>query len=413
MTKITMPQAGQSMEEGTILCWRKNEGEPVKKGEILLEIETDKANVEVEATESGVLRKILCPAGVTIPVLIPIAILASASEDISSQLAEAEAELSALLGDKLPSAVTEMAVGTVAQPSAVKSSIPLQPVAAQPKAEPQESIPQEIKASPAARKSALEHGVELGTLWPGSGPSGRILSTDVARATAAAPAATQGEAVRRPMSAMRRAIARNLLASKQNIPHFYTRMTIDAVPLYSIYRAEKAKYPCTLNDVLTLACARVVREFPAFRTRIENDELVEYPTSNIGVAVGMEEGLRVPVLVGADRMSLRQVAAESRRIVEAAKQGKVEAMGQGVFTISNLGMYGVEEFAAIINPPEAALLAVGAMRETVIVKDGAMRAARVMTMTLSADHRVIDGLLAARFLNRLRAELEAPESLGE
>jgi pyruvate dehydrogenase E2 component (dihydrolipoamide acetyltransferase) len=214
------------------------------------------------------------------------------------------------------------------------------------------------------------------------------------------------------MSGMRRAIARNLVASKQSIPHFYMSLTIDAGPLTAIYRAEKAKYSCTLNDILTLACARVIREFPAFRTRIENDELVEYPTANIGVAVGMEEGLRVPVLIAADRMSLRQVAIESRRIIDAAKQGKVEAMGQGVFTISNLGMYGAEEFAAIINPPEAALLAVGAIREAVIVQGGAMRAARVVTMTLSVDHRVIDGLMAARFLSRLKAELEAPESLA-
>jgi pyruvate dehydrogenase E2 component (dihydrolipoamide acetyltransferase) len=411
MTKITMPQAGQSMEEGTILCWRKNEGEPVKKGEILLEIETDKANVEVEATESGVLRKILCPAGVTLPVLTPIAILASVSEDISAQVAEAEAELSSLLGNQPTSAAKGMAIGTVAAPSATASSVPAQPVAAQTEGGAREPVPQEIKASPAARKSALERGIELGVLWPGSGPGGRILSADVGRAPVASPVA--GEAVRRPMSAMRRAIARNLVASKQSIPHFYTRMTIDAGPLYSFYRAEKAKYPCTLNDVLTLACARVVREFPSFRTRIENEELVEYPTSNIGVAVGMEDGLRVPVLAGADRMSLRQVAAESRRIVEAAKQGKVEAMGQGIFTISNLGMYGVEEFAGIINPPESALLAVGAIREAVIVKDGALRAGRVMTMTLSADHRVIDGFMAARFLNRLKAELESPESLGE
>jgi len=413
MTKITMPQAGQSMEEGTILCWRKNEGEPVKKGEILLEIETDKANVEVEATESGVLRKILCPAGVTIPVLAPIAILATASEDISSELADAAAELSSLLGNQLPSAIKGMALGTVAHPSPVTSPIPAQPAAVETEAEPQEPVPQEIKASPGARQSAREYGVDLGTLWPGSGPGGRILSTDVTRAAVVTGAAPRGEAVRRPMSAMRRAIARNLIASKQTIPHFYMRMTIDAGPLHSFFRAEKAKYPCTLNDVFTLACARVVREFPSFRTRIENEELVEYPTSNIGMAVGMEDGLRVPVLVGADRMSLRQVAAESQRIVDAAKQGKVEAMGQGVFTISNLGMYGVEEFAAIINPPEAALLAVGAIRETVIVKDGALRAGRVMTMTLSADHRVIDGLMAARFLNQLKAELESPESLGE
>jgi len=409
MTKITMPQAGQSMEEGTILSWRKNEGEQIKKGEILLEIETDKANIEVEAVESGILRKILCPPGITVPVLTPIAILASAAEDIAGEVAQAEAEMRTLLGDRFPSPAAQMASATAAAAPADSSELP----AIRPQPEPHEAVPQEVKASPAARRSAQERGVELETLWPGSGPGGRVLSTDVARAAAETPALPSFEPVRRPMSGMRKAIARSLVASKQNIPHFYMRLTIDAGPLHAFYRIKKANYSCTLNDVLTLACARVMREFPAFRTRIENDELVEYPSVNIGMAVGMEDGLRVPVLVGADRMSLPQVAAESRRIIDAAKQGKVEAMGKGVFTISNLGMYDVEEFAAIINPPEAALLAVGAIRESVIVKDGALRTARVMTMTLSADHRVVDGLMAARFLNRLKAELESPDSLGQ
>jgi pyruvate dehydrogenase E2 component (dihydrolipoamide acetyltransferase) len=399
MTKITMPQAGQSMEEGTILRWYKEEGEIVHKGETLFEIETDKANVEVEATESGVLRKILCPAGTLVPVLTPVAILAGATEDIAGEIAEAEAKLRGMPGGN-------------------SSFTPSQELSADSRESPEgrrksgtEGPPPLTRASPAARRSAREQGVELAALWPGSGPGGRILSEDVARAAKAA--GDRPDDVRRlPMTAMRKAIARNLIASKQNIPHFYVRQTIDAAPLHGFVSSEKAKYPCTLNDALILACARVILEFPAFRTRIEGDDLVEYAGANIGIAVGMEEGLRVPVLLGAERKSLHQIAAETRVIVDAAKQGKVEAMGRGVFTISNLGMYGVEEFAAIINPPEAALLAVGAIREAVVVKDGALRAGRVMTLTLSADHRVVDGLLAARFLNRLKSILEAPESLG-
>ncbi len=409
MIKITMPKAGQSMEEGTILCWRKSEGEQVGKGDILLEIETDKANMEVEAVESGVLRRILCPAGTTVPVLAPIAFLADGAEDISREVALAEAELHFVLS------AGHRSSGVAGPAEAAAEPVPDTPVAASKPAPPAgvpETMPGEIKASPAARRNARESGIDLSTLRPGTGPGGRILSTDVMRATTV-PQGSQGQPVPRPMSGMRRAIARSLLASKQNIPHFYMRLTIDAGPLIAFYQAQKAKYVCTFNDVLTLACARVIRDFPAFRTQVRNDEFVEYPTANIGIAVGMEDGLRVPVLVAADRMSLRQVASENRRIVDAAKLGKVEAMGQGVFTLSNLGMYGVEEFAAIINPPEAALLAVGAVRETVVVKDGAMRAARVMTMTLSADHRIIDGLIAARFLNRLKAELESPESLGQ
>jgi pyruvate dehydrogenase E2 component (dihydrolipoamide acetyltransferase) len=408
MIKIIMPQAGQTMEEGSILAWRKKEGEQVQKGEVLLEIETDKANVEVEATEGGVLRKILCPEGATVPVLAPIAILADPAEEITADLEAAKEELKALLGSN---ATLLEALGlTDAEPAAVatptETSKPLQPRTSL------ETVPSApptaLKASPAARKIAREQGVDLGAIMPGSGPGGRVLSTDIPKA----PAASSAPGVRRPLTGMRRAIARNLLLSKQTIPHFYMRTTIDAAAMLALYRSEKARYACTLNDVMVLACARILQEFPAFRNRIDGDQVWEVASSGIGIAVGMEDGLRVPVLVGAHRMSLKQVAEESRRIIEAAQRGKLEGVGQGIFTISNLGMFGIEEFAAIINPPEAAILAVGALREDVLVKDGSLRAAKVMTMTLSADHRVVDGLLAAKFLARLKAVLEAPESLA-
>lgn len=397
------------MEEGTILCWRKNEGEPVSKGEILLEIETDKATVEVEATDSGILRKILCPPGTTVPVLAPIAILAQAAEDIGSEITHALADLQAALGGTALPPGAVIASQPAPEPGAA-GPVPTEPVIEKLAAEaPQAAqLPVEVRASPATRRSARERGIDLSRRMPGSGPGGRILLADLEKSPAPSPSA---EPTRRPLAGMRRAIARALQASKQNIPHFYMRLTIDASPLWALYRSEKARYPCTLNDFLILACARVMREFPAFRSRIDGETLVEFPSANIGVAVGMEDGLRVPVLLGAERLALREVAAESRRIVEAAQQGKVAAMGQGLFTISNLGMFGVEEFSAIINPPEAAILAVGAIRETVLVSHGAIKAGRVMTMTLSADHRIIDGLLAARFLARLKETLEAPESL--
>jgi pyruvate dehydrogenase E2 component (dihydrolipoamide acetyltransferase) len=382
MGRVTMPKAGQSMEEGTILQWRKREGEPVEKGEILLEIDTDKASIEVEAPESGVLRKILCPEGITVPVLAPVGIIAGPTDDIGAEVEAAESELRAIKGDAVP-----------ARP----------------------------KASPAARRAAAEAAIGLAAVGRGSGPRGRILSTDVAAAAEqAVPQASPGTGqqaripgtTRAPLAGMRRAIARSMLLSKQSIPHFYMKLTIDAGPLYRFYRSEKARYSCTINDVVTLACARVIREFPAFRSRVEKDEVVEYPAASIGVAVGLDEGLVVPVLVGADSMSLAQVAGETQRIVEAARNGKVVAMGQGVFTVSNLGGLGIEEFTAIINPPEAAILAVGAIRESVIVKDEGIRPGLVMTMILSADHRLIDGLMAARFFRRLKEILEAPEQLA-
>lgn len=257
--------------------------------------------------------------------------------------------------------------------------------------------------------------MDLGSVGAGSGPGGRILSSDVLNARVGAPAVavatTQAVGGRRKMSKMRKAIAANLLLSKQTIPHFYVRATINAEPLYAFYQAEKAKYPCSINDVIILACGKTVKEFPAFRSRIDKDEIVELPSANIGVAVGMDEGLVVPVLMDADRMPLEKINAEVKRVAVNARAGKIEGIGQGVFTITNLGMFGVEEFGAIINPPEAAILAIGTLRETVLVKDGAMRPARVMTMTLSADHRVIDGMLAAKFMARLKEMLEAPGQL--
>ena len=286
-----------------------------------------------------------------------------------------------------------------------------------------------VKASPLARKLAREGGLNLASVGIGSGPGGRILSTDLAKAKASTPGGeapgrsnkvaiapvasmTATEIVRTKMSKMRKAIGANLLMSKQTVPHFYLRGTIDASPLMSYYRGEKTKYPCSVNDVVALACAKAIIEFPALRSKIDKDEMVEYPTVNIGVAVGVEDGLTVPVLLNAHLMNLQQIAANTRRIADNARAGKLEGYGQGNFTITNLGMFGVEEFAAIVNPPEPGILAVGAVREDVIVKDGAMRPGKVMTMTLSCDHRIVDGLLAAKFMARLKELLENPMVLG-
>ncbi len=210
---------------------------------------------------------------------------------------------------------------------------------------------------------------------------------------------------------MRKAIARNLLASKQTIPHFYMQLTVNAAPMAELQKAEKAKYQCSLNDFVTKACGKAIREFPAFRCRIENDEMLEFNDVNIGIAVGMDEGLVVPVILGVDTLSIKELATETRRLAQSAKTGKIENMGKGVFTITNLGMFGIEQFTAIVNPPEAAILAVGAMRETVVVQDGTMWPGKVMTLTLSADHRVVDGLPAAKFMARLKELLETPALL--
>jgi pyruvate dehydrogenase E2 component (dihydrolipoamide acetyltransferase) len=207
---------------------------------------------------------------------------------------------------------------------------------------------------------------------------------------------------------MRRAIGLNLQQSKQTVPHFYVRTSIDADPLLGYYREQKTATNCTLNDLIVLAVARTIREFPAVRSQIVGNEIVEYPHANIGIAVGIDDGLVVPVVTDVDTLPLAGVAAETKRVVEQARKGRLENIGKGHFTISNLGMFGVEEFSAIINPPESGILAVSAARETVIVENGAMRAGRTMTMTLSADHRIVDGVMAAKFMQRLQQVLEAP-----
>ena len=392
------------MEEGTIVKWRVAEGDSIAVGDVIFEAETDKAVVEVEALDAGRLAKIVVQEGQTVPVKTPVAYLADKDEDVEAHLA---------------------AKGQSAAPAA-KAPAPDASAQAAPQPQKTPAAPAPTgatKASPAARKLARQRGVDLSAVGTGSGPGGRILSTDVPTAAgppAPSPAPTPaparqttavGEAVRRPMTPMRKAIARNLQTSKQTIPHFYIRVTIEAGALYDYYQAKKAAFKCSINDVVTLATARVIAEFPAFRSRIDGDDIIEFPSANVGIAVGLDEGLVVPVLVGADAMDLRELAGQTRRIVEAARAGKIEGLGQGVFTITNMGMFGVEAFDAIINPPEAGILAVGTIREEVIVSGGAMRPGRVMTLTLSCDHRIVDGVVAAKFLARLKELLEMPQLL--
>jgi pyruvate dehydrogenase E2 component (dihydrolipoamide acetyltransferase) len=383
---ILMPKAGQTMEQGTLVKWHVAPGANIKKGDVIFEIETDKANMEVEATDGGRLSRIVLPEGGTLAVLQPVAYLADNDADVDAFIASQGG------------AAAPVAVATETKPQQVAAA-PVVLEGARP------------RSSPAARKIAAERGIDLAALSAGSGPGGRIISSDVPLKSPAA-AAAPAQSARKRMSQMRKAIAANLSLSKQTIPHFYVRLTIDADPLFAFYQGEKAKYPVSLNDVVVMACAKTIMEFPAFRSRLENDELVEFPSANIGVAVALDDGLVVPVVMAAQRFSLQQIAGETKRLAGAAKSGKIEGMGSGVFTITNMGMFGVEEFGAIINPPEAAILAVGTAREAVVVKDGAMKPGRVMTMTLSADHRVIDGATAARFLARLKQILESPSQLA-
>ena len=394
VTPILMPQAGNTMEEGIVLSWRVAEGDTIKVGQIICEIETDKATIEFESPDAGRLARIVVHADEAVPIKEPIAFLADNDADVDAYLATKGTTAAAVA----PSATAVASAAAVAVAPAARVSAGPSPLTAEGR----------IKASPAARKIAAERGIDLASLGAGSGPGGRILSTDVQNAQALAPVSTDGQPIRRPVSKMRRAIGLNLQKSKQTIPHFYVRMTIDADPLFAHYREQKPRTNCTLNDCVVLAVGRAMAEFPAVRSQF-GDEIIECPHANIGIAVGVDEGLIVPVVLNVDQMTLAQLAVEARRVVENGRNGKLENIGRGNFTISNLGMFGVEEFSAIINPPESCLLAVSAVRETVIVENGSMRPGRVMTMTLSADHRIVDGVIGAKFLGRLKEILENPE----
>ena len=397
---ILMPQAGNTMEEGTVLEWRVREGDTIELGQIICEIETDKATMEYEAPAAGRLARLVAPLNEPVAVKEVIALLAESDAAADGYLA----------GDEPISAAVETPGATAAVPGPSagarhSSSSPAPSV-----------VGGRMKASPAARRLASEQGVALESVGAGSGPGGRILSSDLipSIATTVSPAGgSTGAGVHRPLSKMRRAIGATLQHSKQTIPHYYVRATINAMPLESFYVEKKPLTSCSLNDLVVLGAGRAMRDFPAVRSKIDGDEVVEFPHANIGIAVGVDEGLVVPVVLNVDKLSLSDLARESKRVVEAARSGVLKNIGRGNFTISNLGMFGVEEFTAIINPPESGILAVGAVRETVLVEEGFMRPGRVMTMTLSVDHRVVDGVLAAKFMGRLQEILEAPaQELG-
>jgi len=397
VTPILMPQAGNTMEEGIIVSWKVAEGDRIEVGQVICEIETDKATMDYESPEAGRLARIVAHQGDVVPIKEPIALLAESDADADAYLA-GKGSSAGVAAAPSASPAAGSSAGAVAVATEARAASGPPPVTAAGR----------VKASPAARRIAAERGFDLSSIGQGSGPGGRILSTDLAKAKAAAPVSADGKAIRRPMSKMRRAIGLNLQRSKQTIPHFYVRMTIDAGPLFAYYREQKPLSECTVNDCVVLAVGRAMAECPAVRSQIDGDEIVEYPHANIGIAIGVEDGLVVPVVRNVDTLSLAQLAKETKRVVENGRNGKLENIGQGNFTVTNLGMFGIEEFGAIINPPESGILAVSALRETVIVKDGAMRPGRVMTMTLSADHRIVDGLVASKFLGRLKEILENP-----
>ncbi len=404
-TVVAMPKLGFDMAEGLLVRWVKREGEPVEKGEILAEIETDKATVEVEAPRGGVLRSQVVAEKTSVPVGAPIAVLGTADEPI---------DLQALLGEPAASASP-----------AVPAAPPIAPAASFPAAAPAADDEGPVRASPLARRLAAERGLSLAGLR-GSGPGGRITKHDVEAAAvdASRPSAAAGrspspaiKAERIALTKLRGAIGRRMQASKQQAPHFYLTSDLDAGPLMDLRTELNALLPeaekLSVNDFLIKAAALALGEVPSLNASLEGDSILRHGEIHIGVAVATESGLLTVVARQADRRPLSELAQDVRRIAGRAREGRVrpEDIEGATFTISNLGMFEIEHFAAIINPPEAAILAVGAVRQVPIVRDGAIVPGRRMKVTLSADHRVTDGAEGARFLQALRQRIEHPLQL--
>ena len=410
-TPLPMPKLGLTMEEGTILKWRKGEGETVEKGEIILDIQTDKVEYEVESPDGGLLLKTLAGEGDVVPCGTDIAVIGEAGEDISSfgsTSAKAPVETESEVAEAPPTP----------QPAPAPAPAPAAPVATQP------APTGRVFASPAARRVARELGIDYRTL-KGSGPGGRIVQADVRAAAAsglpAAPlAAASGPAAvagSTPLAGMRKIIAERMLSSWSQVPRITMQAEVDLTNLLAVREASRQAWEndlgvkVSINDLILFYTARAVRRCPAVNVRLTENSLEQMQDVNIGVAVAVEQGLMVPVIRGADQKSIDAISRESRALAEAARAGALglDALEGGTFTVSNLGAYGVDHFSAIINHPESAILSVGAARERAVVRNGEVVARTTAFVGINADHRLVDGAPAAEFLSTLKEMLEHPK----
>jgi pyruvate dehydrogenase E2 component (dihydrolipoamide acetyltransferase) len=414
-TKIMMPKLSDTMEEGVILKWHRKEGEKIKQGEILAEIESDKADMELEAYDSGVVRKIVIPEGGKAPIGALIAIIGTADEDIASLLKEAP---------KPAQKEAHPATQLKEPPTAAATSPPPQPPAQQDTQRIITTKPEDgrIKASPLARRLASEHRLNLASI-PGSGPQGRIIKRDIEDALSGtiqlsprpSTPIRPGTAEEIPLSAIRKTIAKRMTESKLTAPHFYVTVDIDMEPAMAfreqINNATEIKLSFT--DVIIKASAAALLNHPYVNGTFLGDRVRLHSYAHIGVAVALEDGLVTPVVRNCEQKRLDQINMELRDLVERARNRKLkpEEYQGSTFTISNLGMFGVEDFVAIISPPEGAILAIGSIVERPVVRNGQMVIGHTMKVTLSSDHRIVDGAVAARFLQDFKKYMENPAAL--
>jgi pyruvate dehydrogenase E2 component (dihydrolipoamide acetyltransferase) len=405
-----MPKLGLTMEEGTILKWRKFEGETVEKGEIILEIQTDKVEYEVESPDSGILLKALAGDGDVIPCGDNIAVIGAEGEDISG-----------------------FAPSNGGAPAA-EPVAPEAPALAAPAPQPATPAPAaggRVFASPAARRVAREMGIDYRTLR-GTGPNGRIVQADVRAAAtsgtgraagpipASPPAAQSGPAAvasSAPVAGMRKVIVERMAASWNQVPRITLQAEVDLTNLFAVREASKLAWETDLgvrvsiNDLIIFYTARAIRRCPQVNVRLAGVEIHQMQDVNIGIAVAVDTGLMVPVIRGADQKSIDQIAREVRSLAESARAGNLPlaALEGGTFTITNLGAMGVDHFSAIINAPESAILSVGAARERAVVRNGEVVPRTTCYLGINADHRIVDGAPAAEFLATLKEMLEHPK----
>jgi pyruvate dehydrogenase E2 component (dihydrolipoamide acetyltransferase) len=410
MPDVLMPRLSDTMTEGVVGQWLKHEGDIVQRGDTLVEIETDKATMELEAYDSGVLTRIIAPAGSTVPIGQPIAVI---DDQTAGAITEPVGE------QAVSTAVTDSAPAAVETPASLAASAEVGPAQAPSAAAP-------VRATPLVRSLAREHGFDLAAVT-GTGPGGRIVRADIEAVINQRSAATEPDASavvhtavgaegdkQIPLSSIRRITAQRLTESAA-APHFYLTSVTDADALQKLRAEFNTEFSDTgpkisVTDLLIRACGVTLRNHLDVNSSWGGDHLVRHSHVNIGCAVATDNGLLVPVIRDADRKSLTEIAAETHALVKRARTGRLtpDELTGSTFTISNLGMYGIDHFTAVINPPEAAILAIGAAREEPVVRDGQLTAATTLKLTLSIDHRVLDGATAAVFLRDLVNLLEHP-----
>jgi pyruvate dehydrogenase E2 component (dihydrolipoamide acetyltransferase) len=414
-----MPKLSDTMTEGVVAAWTKNVGDAVKSGEVLAEIETDKATMEFESFYDGVLLHIGVETGKTAPVNSVLAIIGEAGEDISGILANAGAPAPAATPEAAPAAAAPVAAPVI---TPAPSPAPVAAPAAVPVAVANNS--DRVFASPLAKKMAAERGIDIHAVG-GTGESGRIVKRDVdhyvpytpaanAPAYSAAPMGTVSY-TDEPVSQMRKTIARRLAESKFTAPHFYLTLDIDMDAAMAIRKGLNSLdgVKVSFNDMVIKAVAMALRKHPAVNSAWMGDFIRRNDHVNIGVAVAVEDGLLVPVVRFADGKGLTQISAEVREFAQKAKDKKLQPSDWegNTFTISNLGMFGIESFTAIVNPPDACILAIGGIKAVPVVKNGQVVPGNIMKVTLSCDHRAVDGASGAAFLQTFKTYMEQPAAM--